>query len=249
MAKSRLFLFALIFLACQGAFGQTEGASQPAPMLFSLTLTPSVTVPLGRDAPYYNLGFGADISADFRMPFFPPWFVSGNVGYSLAPLEAVTSLSLLSGGVGTGLRFDSGKLCVKVRGAGGYFYGSLNDGTSRGGANPLVSVRKRITFTRQDFPSMLLGHEDGSPSSTSVQSSDSGPRRTRTSPMGRHRGPGSRSRRYFPGGACYGYLAADHSPWLARDRNEKTIAHRENSKARCRSEGTFISHPWSVTEA
>ena len=70
IAKYKPILFALAFLACQGVFGQAEGAAQPATMLFFLTLTPSVTLPLGRDAPYYNPGFGTDISADFRMPFF-----------------------------------------------------------------------------------------------------------------------------------------------------------------------------------
>ncbi|MCX7039834.1 MAG: hypothetical protein NT005_11980, partial [Spirochaetes bacterium] len=157
IAKSKLVLFSLAFLACQGAFGQVEGAAQPAPMLFSLTLTPSVTVPLGRDVPYYNLGFGTDISADFRMPFFPLWFVSGNVGYSFVPLETVTSLSLLSGGVGTGLRFDSGKLCVKVLGTGGYFYGFLNDGTSRGGANPFATGGASISWAFTPSLSAGLG--------------------------------------------------------------------------------------------
>jgi len=157
IVKSKPILFALAFLACQGAFGQAEGAAQPAPMLFSLTLTPSVTVPLGRDAPYYNPGFGADISADFRMPFFPLWFVSGGLGYSLVPLETVTSLSLLSGGVGTGLRFDSGKLGVKVRGTGGYFYGFLNDGTSRGGANPFAAGGASISWAFTPSLSAGLG--------------------------------------------------------------------------------------------
>ena len=157
IAKTKPILFMLAFLACQGALGQTEGAAQSAPMLFSLTLTPSVTVPLGRDAPYYNPGFGADISADFRMPFFPVWFVSGSVGYSLVPLEAVTSLSLLSGGVGTGLRFDSGKLGVKVRGTGGYFYGFLNDGTSRGGANPFAAGGASISWAFTPSLSAGLG--------------------------------------------------------------------------------------------
>jgi tetratricopeptide (TPR) repeat protein len=157
MAKPKPILFALAFLACQGAFGQAEGAAQSAPMLFSLTLTPSVTVPLGRDAPYYNPGFGADISADFRMPFFPLWFVSGGLGYSLVPLESVTSLSLLSGGLGTGFRFDSGKLGAKVRGAGGYFYGFLNDGSSRGGANPFATGGASISWAFTPSLSAGLG--------------------------------------------------------------------------------------------
>ena len=157
MAKPKLVLIMLALIACGSAFGQTEGAAQSAPMLFSLTLTPSVTVPLGRDSPYYNPGFGADISADFRMPFSPLWFVSGNLGYSLVPLEAITSLSLLSGGLGTGVRFDFGKLSVKVLGTGGYFYGFLNDGTSRGGANPFATGGASISWAFTPSLSAGLG--------------------------------------------------------------------------------------------
>jgi tetratricopeptide (TPR) repeat protein len=157
VTKSKLIFIALAFLACQVAIGQTEGAAQSPPMLFSLTLTPGMMLPLGRDVPYYNPGFGADISADFRMPFFPIWFVSGGLGYSLVPLEAVTSLSLLSGGLGTGVRFDSGKLSVKVLGMGGYFYAFLNDGTSPGGANPFATGGASISWAFTPSLSAGLG--------------------------------------------------------------------------------------------
>jgi tetratricopeptide (TPR) repeat protein len=129
----------LALLACQSVSIHAEEAASSAPMLLSLTLTPSLTVPLGRDAPYYNPGFGAEISADYRMPFLPLLFMSGSACYSLVPLEAVTSLSLLSGGLGTGIRLDIGKLSVRTVATAGYFYGFLNDGSLAGGANPVAT--------------------------------------------------------------------------------------------------------------
>ncbi|MGA2973790.1 MAG: hypothetical protein ABSF77_00595 [Spirochaetia bacterium] len=73
------------------------------------------------------------------MPFLPILFVGGNLGYSYVPLQAVTSVSLIDAVLVAGVRFDLlPVLSVRAFGSGGYFYALMNDGTGRGGGNPVA---------------------------------------------------------------------------------------------------------------
>jgi len=141
---------AVIFLTlvlCGSAWGQQANSPAGNASLFSLTITPRFTIPLGRDTAVYEMGGGAELEADFRMPFLPILFLGGGLGYSFVPLQAVTSISLFDAGLVAGLRFDLlPSLSVRAFGSGGYFYASVNDGTRRGGANPVAAAGADISL-------------------------------------------------------------------------------------------------------
>jgi len=148
MSTLKHLLCLLLILCCLPGFGQTQSTEKSPSSLLSVTLTPSMSIPLGGDNALYAFGGGAEFSAAYRIPFLPLLFLGGSLGYSFVPLKAVTSLSLLGGGLDAGVHIDVGnRLSIRAFGTGGYFYAFLNDGTGRSGANPFVSGGADITYT------------------------------------------------------------------------------------------------------
>jgi hypothetical protein len=112
--------------------------SYPPPSLISFSLTPSITIPLGEDTSLYTFG--------------------GALGYSFVPLQAVTSLSLVNGGIAVGVRFDIlSRLSIQAFGTGGYFFAFLNDG-SKSGADPFdkMLVPDTMSLTHPEHPFLRL---------------------------------------------------------------------------------------------
>jgi tetratricopeptide (TPR) repeat protein len=152
MVKKSMAISALLILLSLAAFPESPPAP---PSLFSLSLTPDFSLPLGRDTSLFSLGAGAQLAAEYRMPFLPLFFVGGEAGFSFVPVQAATSMSLLSGGITTGVRFDVlENVALKVTAAGGYFFGSLNNG-SGSGSNPFASIGVDVGW--QFMPSLSAG--------------------------------------------------------------------------------------------
>ncbi len=141
MARRFLAVTVLMFFLCGAVWAQQMKVGAGQGSLFSLTLTPRFTIPLGRDTALYNLGGGADLEAEYRMPFLPVLFVGGGLGYSFVPLQAVTSISLIDAGLVAGFRFDLLPVSelARLRLCAGISMLSMNDGTGRGGFNPVFA--------------------------------------------------------------------------------------------------------------
>jgi tetratricopeptide (TPR) repeat protein len=147
MGKRFLAVALWVLLLCGSAWGQQTATVGSSSSLFSLSLTPRFTIPLGRDTAVYSFGGGADFEAEYRMPFLPILFLGVGLGYSFVPLQAVTSISLFDAGLAAGFRFDLlPSLSVRAYGSGGYFYAFMNDGTGRGGANPVAAGGADISW-------------------------------------------------------------------------------------------------------
>ena len=124
--------FLLFFLLCIHAMAEEPG-------LNSFRISPGASIPLGEDAEYFTIGGGADFSGEFRMPFFPALYLGIGAGYNFIPINANTSLSLISAGGTLGIEPRIGGVFgIKAYGRGGYFYAMLNDFSSTG-MNPWVA--------------------------------------------------------------------------------------------------------------
>jgi len=155
MAGKRFNRFRTALLIVLLTGGTLRAGAQQAPSLISFSITPSVTIPIGEDASLFAIGGGVNIDGELRMPFLPALFVACSLGYSFVPLQEVTSLSLLNGGIAAGIRLDILRsLSIRAFGSGGYSYAFLNDG-SRSGWNPSVSGGAGVSWA--PFPSFTLG--------------------------------------------------------------------------------------------
>jgi hypothetical protein len=134
-------------------------APKPTPPLFSLSLAPVFDVPLGSDAALFSYGGGGQLTAEYRMPFMPLFFVEGDLGYSWVPVKLTTlssSFSAFSGGLGAGVRLDFlDRLSLRVFGSGGYFYAFANDASGMNGANPYVAGGADLSWSL--LPNLSLG--------------------------------------------------------------------------------------------
>ena len=130
---------------------QTEEAE-----IFSLHISPGLTVPVGTNSGLFKLGGGAMLTGDFAMPFFQPLRFTADIGYNLVPINnGADSLSILSFGAGTGLRFGVLPwLALYAYGRGGYFYGVINDGSGSGGGNPWLHGGGGVSFRVLPFLSV-----------------------------------------------------------------------------------------------
>lgn len=95
----------------------------------SLHVFPALTIPLGSSASYFGYGGTVELTAEYRFPFMPNLYLVAGLGYDLDPLKvAGQSISIPNVLAGAGLQFRAAPwLSLKVYGAGGYYYGILND--------------------------------------------------------------------------------------------------------------------------
>lgn len=95
----------------------------------SLHVFPALTMPLGDSASYFGYGGTVELTAEYRFPFMPNLYVLGGLGYDYDPLKvAGQSISIPNALFGAGLQFRVAPwLSLKAYGAGGYYYGLLND--------------------------------------------------------------------------------------------------------------------------
>ena len=145
-----LGLPALLYAQVQQSAAVTKVDSQPAQSLslLSLQLAPGLEIPVGASSQTFGMGGGMRLGAEYRLPFLPLIYFSGDLGYDYdtatggVPLSvSVTSLSL-----GGGLRMDLVPWLAATAGfSGGYFFSFLNDFSTSGG-NPFVSARAGLIF-------------------------------------------------------------------------------------------------------
>ena len=106
-------------------------------MVIGISSRPAMSIPILDSTNYYTVGFGADFSAGFSMPFFPPMILSLGIGYFLTPIKAETSLSTMYGGGGVGVAFPLGTLfSLGVFGHGGYSFNFINTDASLNAGTP-----------------------------------------------------------------------------------------------------------------
>jgi len=112
---------------------------------FSVRIVSQLVIPVGRDWIFFTLGAGSAITAIYRMPFLPMLFAGADVEYSRIPISGdLTSLSLLNGGIITGLKLDIASIFgLRFFGAAGGYYGFLNDGSGNSGGEPGL-LRRRV---------------------------------------------------------------------------------------------------------
>ncbi len=148
MRKRRFAVGVMVWLVLGSAWAQQNGPGAADTSFFSLSLVPHFTMPLGRDTTVYAPGGGADLNAEYRLPSLPILFVGGGLGYSFVPLQAVTSISLMDAGLAAGLHYDlMPSLSLRAFASGGYFYAFINDGTGRGGGNPVASGGVDLSYS------------------------------------------------------------------------------------------------------
>ncbi len=133
----------LVILACATGYGQSQSTTP-----FSLRIVPQLVIPVGRDWSLFTPGAGSAFTAEYLMPFLPMLFAGADVEYSWIPVSGgMTSLSLLNGGIITGLRFDIASIFgLRFFGAAGGYYGFLNDAGGNSGANPFLSAGGGLTI-------------------------------------------------------------------------------------------------------
>ena len=152
MFSKQLIVMMLIALACAGVHGQ---AANP----FSLSITPGADMPLGPVSPeghkLYTLGGSVDLAAEYTLPFAPIMFAEGLFGFSVVSTSAQTSLTLISLGIGPGVRLSPlQKLEVKLFGAGGYSIGLYQGNV--GGA-PFLKGGGTVTYALSRSVRLGLG--------------------------------------------------------------------------------------------
>ena len=139
--KKRLLCPGVVFVFLWLLPGNPAGAEEKAP-LFSLTVAPAMSVPLGTSLDLFRFVGGAGVGGELRMPFFDPLSIEGRLGYTFFQIRnaavAEQSLSLLSLGVDLGMQFDLlPLLSLKVFAGGGYedgFSNAANMPANGGGA-------------------------------------------------------------------------------------------------------------------
>lgn len=108
--------------------GQTD---MPGP--FSLAVQPGFSVPVAGDGEFFASGLSLAVSGRHALPAYPRAGVGASIAYSLAPLDEVTGLSLVSAAAEAGLRWPlTEKVNLDGRLQAGYYFGFLNDGSGAG---------------------------------------------------------------------------------------------------------------------
>jgi tetratricopeptide (TPR) repeat protein len=135
MKKMTVLYTLLILVTAQLSFSQVrEGGSsvektrKDRASFFSIKVTPGIQLPLGGSSDLYNLGGGVKASGEYVIPPLPLFFLSGDLGYTYVPVEADTSLSVISMGVGGGINYELlPKLNARVFTSSGVYYGFLSN--------------------------------------------------------------------------------------------------------------------------
>ena len=124
----------------------------------SFTAAPAVNIPIGPElddgTSFYSIGGGVNLRGEYVMPFMPNLYASGNVDIDLVPIySADSSLTILSGGAGLGMRFSPvERLTIKVGGYSGLYLGVIDQGSVR---NPFAAAAAEVSYLLN--PSMNFG--------------------------------------------------------------------------------------------
>jgi hypothetical protein len=143
MGKKALSAGILLFAACITAHAQqVEG--------FSFQVNPAVSIPVGSSQSLFTIGGGAELAAQYSMPFAPIVCARALVDYTLAPTVVQTNLSLLSLGIGAGVNWELiPRLTLSAALTGGYglgIYAGETGGSSYIGADAGLSYSITPSF-------------------------------------------------------------------------------------------------------
>lgn len=106
----------------------------------SISLNPGGVIPLGENASSFETGGGVDFSIDIDLDSIKPIFLKSMIGYDYLPIVTSDGISLFSITVGAGLKVNPiEKITLSAFGAGGYYYGSMTDGSGLGGGNLVLT--------------------------------------------------------------------------------------------------------------
>ena len=124
----------------------------------TFTASPAVNIPIGPSledgTSYYSIGGGLNLRAEYVMPFMSSMYASGNVDIDFAPINASdSSVTILSGGLGAGMRFSPiDRLTMKAGAYGGLYMGIVDAGSVR---NPFVAGTAELSYLLN--PSLNIG--------------------------------------------------------------------------------------------
>jgi tetratricopeptide (TPR) repeat protein len=162
----RPFLFGLLLCAAGSeAFGQSGEHSDPSSE-FRLSLNPGLSIPLGDSAPLFSFGGGLDLDFEYRPKIIPAARFLMILQYDLIPIQADTTVSLLSAGLGAGAGMQLFRdFSAECFASGGYYYGFLNDSNAAAGltqaqssgSNPFVGGGLRFTWMANPVLGFSLG--------------------------------------------------------------------------------------------
>jgi tetratricopeptide (TPR) repeat protein len=122
-----LFPAAIFLLASAGfAFAEQEVIAQvPSPL--SIEVLPSFDLPIADSSQYFSFGGGADLGVKYRVPG-TVFTLMGGLSYSFAPVQALTSLSMITPRIGAGVQVPLASwISVYGFAAAGYYFATYND--------------------------------------------------------------------------------------------------------------------------
>jgi tetratricopeptide (TPR) repeat protein len=127
MKKVVVFVSVLLIISGGNSFAQEAEAPAKAASNLSLSVSPGVSIPLGKNADLFGFGGDVKLSGRYRLSSLPMFFLGGQVGYNLSPIVEGTSLSTLTAGVSSGITKElSPKFGMSGFAEGGAFFSMLS---------------------------------------------------------------------------------------------------------------------------
>ncbi len=168
MKQVRVASVSLLLLVLVVAVSQrlpAQGDEPDSPSALSIRITPGVEFPVQGDVrPLYRIAYGTDLIA--RMPLRWGLTPAAGLSYTLMPLRADATISVLGVGVGGGVTVDMGRLQFAATALGGGYYSFFNaqqrdaDGVpyeNQSGAAGYASAGADVSFFLNPLLSVGLG--------------------------------------------------------------------------------------------
>lgn len=135
--QKKIILRALL-CATLGMHLHAQGASLP----ISFHAYPGVMIPLGEGSALFTVAPDVELTAAFRLPPLPLFFLHGGVGYQFDPIQgAAQSLSVLNAFGGFGLQGDFGAVGLSASASLGYYYAVMHNVSQfTGGGCPSITM-------------------------------------------------------------------------------------------------------------
>jgi hypothetical protein len=173
MYGKKVLVCVLVLCTSVIAFGQNENQNPTDKIkkidvsLLTLNLTPGIEIPLETTVKdLMNLGFATDISGSLPFPFLPWVSPAAALSYSVIPVRADTSISILSLGLGGQFTLEIGnRFLIYATLFGGGYYAFFNEkqydltGSAydpQQGGNPLLSAGIGVSFYLTPYLSVGL---------------------------------------------------------------------------------------------
>ena len=134
--------------------GKPTIAQVPSPL--SLEVRPAYDFPLGNSTQWFSSGGALDLGLNYRLPR-SMFSLAGGIVYTLVPVQANTSISILAADLGGGVQLPiAGGVGTRAWAAGGYYFGAYND-FSKSGGGAFVSGGLALKFSLTPTLSLNVG--------------------------------------------------------------------------------------------